>query len=176
MEQTTTIPDNVDITRDDDIVTVSSESDSLERNFVHANVDIDIDDDAVTVRTDSDHREDTAVIGTFISHFNNMIEGVIDGYRYELKIVYAHFPMSVKTDGNEVVIQNFIGERAPRRVPILENVSVTVDEETVVVEGPNKETVSQTAANIEQKCHKGKRDPRKFQDGIYLTSKGENNE
>ncbi|MCJ7429290.1 MAG: 50S ribosomal protein L6 [Candidatus Nanohaloarchaeota archaeon QJJ-5] len=173
MEETIEIPDNVDVTRDGDTITVAADGDTIERTFTHGNVDIDVGDDTVTITTTSDHREDKAVVGTFSSHIENMIDGVTDGYRYELKTKYAHFPMSVKTDGNDVVIQNFIGERSPRRVPILEGVSVTVDDDTVIVEGPNKDTVSQTAANIEQECHKGKRDPRKFQDGIYLSSKGE---
>lgn len=173
MEETVEIPDDVDVSRDGETLVVETDGDTLERTFTHVNVDIDVQDDAVRISTDSDHREDQAVVGTFASHIRNMIEGVTGGYRYELKTVYAHFPMSVKTDGSDVVIQNFIGERAPRRVPILENVSVSVEDDAVIVEGPDKEKVSQTAANIEQECHKGKRDPRKFQDGIYLTSKGE---
>ncbi|MDY6777767.1 MAG: 50S ribosomal protein L6, partial [Candidatus Nanohaloarchaea archaeon] len=118
-------------------------------------------------------RNDRAVFGTYVSHVQNMIEGVQEGYEYRLKTVYAHFPMSVKVEGDQVVIQNFIGERAPRRVDVMDNVDVEVNDDEVVVTGPSKERVSQTAARIEQACTKGSRDPRKFQDGVYLTSTGD---
>ena len=41
----------------------------------------------------------------------------------------------------------------------------------VVVTGINKESVGQTAANIEQATRIKARDPRVFQDGIYVVGK-----
>jgi large subunit ribosomal protein L6 len=86
-----------------------------------------------------------------------------------MKGVYAHFPMTIKQEGNKVVIENFMGERHPRKVDIMDGVTVEVDGEDLTLRGADKDAVSQTAARIEQMCHKGNRDPRTFQDGVYIT-------
>lgn len=172
MEEHVQIPDGIKISRDGKEIVVSSGDHEVRQQLEHAAVDIEIGDEQVTVRTDSSKRDDKAVIGTYRSKIQNMVEGVEEPYEYTLKTVYAHFPMSVKVEGDQVVIQNFIGERSDRRVDIMDGVNVEVSDEDLTVTGPDKEKVSQTAARIEQECYKGTRDPRKFQDGIYITSKG----
>ncbi|MEF8880359.1 MAG: 50S ribosomal protein L6 [Candidatus Nanohaloarchaea archaeon] len=102
-----------------------------------------------------------------------MIEGLENEHVYKMKGVYAHFPMTIKEQNNQVVIENFMGERNPRKVDIMQGVTVEVDGEDLTLRGADKDAVSQTAARVEQMCHKGSRDPRTFQDGIYITSKGE---
>ncbi|MFB6182519.1 MAG: 50S ribosomal protein L6, partial [Candidatus Nanohaloarchaea archaeon] len=94
---------------------------------------------------------------------------------YHLEGVYAHFPMDIKKQGNELVIENFMGERNPRKTKIPEDVDVEVNGEEITVKSHNKEKASQTAARIEQLGKKGDRDPRTFQDGIYITE-GDTNE
>src|SRR5690606_1375479 len=98
-------------------------------------------------------------------------KGVTEGFTYRMKIVYAHFPMSVKVAGDSVVIENFLGERHPRRARIVGDTKVQVKGDEVEVSGINKEDVGQTMANIEQATRIKGRDPRVFQDGIYLVSK-----
>ncbi len=173
MEREIEIPEDLEVEKEGDIIKISSGDKEVEKEFGHPKTSVELEDGSVKISTKSDKRDNKAILGTYASHIQNMIEGVKDDYVYKLKTVYAHFPMTVKTEGNEVVIQNFIGERAPRRVEIMENVSVNVDNDEVTVRGPDKENVSQTAARIEQECSKGTRDPRKFQDGIYLTETGE---
>ncbi|MDY6771510.1 MAG: 50S ribosomal protein L6 [Candidatus Nanohaloarchaea archaeon] len=173
MEEQVTIPDDITVSQDGDSIVVESDSNEIRQKLEHPQVAIEIGDDTVTVRTDATKRDIKAVVGTYSSKLQNMIEGVQEPYEYKLKTVYAHFPMSVKVEGNEVVIQNFIGERSDRRVEIMDGVSVEINDDEITVTGPDKEKVSQTAARIEQECYKGTRDPRKFQDGIYITSKGE---
>jgi large subunit ribosomal protein L6 len=100
-----------------------------------------------------------------------MIKGVTQGFTYKLKIVFVHFPMTVRVQGRRIVIQNFIGERQDRYADIAGNVNVTVQGEDVLVEGVDIEEVAQTAANIQQACKIRKKDLRKFLDGIYVYSK-----
>jgi large subunit ribosomal protein L6 len=88
-----------------------------------------------------------------------------------MKIVYAHFPMTVKVKGNLINIDNFLGERSPRVAKIMGDVKVSVKGEDVTITGINKEDVGQTMANIEQATKIKRRDPRVFQDGIYLVDK-----
>ncbi len=173
MEKEIDIPEDIEVEKEGEVIRVSSGDKEVEKEFDHPDTSLDVEEGSVKISTGSEKRDDKAILGTYASHIQNMIEGVQEDYVYKLKTVYAHFPMTVKTEGDNVVIQNFIGERAPRRVEVMDNVSVNVDDDEVTVRGPDKENVSQTAARIEQECSKGTRDPRKFQDGIYLTEKGE---
>ncbi|MBS7635615.1 50S ribosomal protein L6, partial [Candidatus Bathyarchaeota archaeon] len=91
----------------------------------------------------------------------------------KLKIVYAHFPISVKVNGNKIIIENFMGERSPRTAKIIGDVKVSVKGDDVIIQGINIEDVSQTAANIEQATRIKNRDPRRFLDGIYVYEKME---
>ena len=59
-----------------------------------------------------------------------------------------------------------------RKARIMGATKVKVSGEEVSLTGPNVEHVSQTAANIEQATTIRGFDPRVFQDGIYITSKG----
>jgi large subunit ribosomal protein L6 len=70
-----------------------------------------------------------------------------------------------------VSIGNFLGERKPRVARILGESQVKLHGDEMVVTGINKEDVGQTAANIEQATRIKGRDPRVFQDGIYITEK-----
>jgi len=114
------------------------------------------------------------MLGTAAAHIRNMLKGVTDGYRYELKSVYAHFPVTIKAyeKNKEVRIENFTGEKTPRHAKILENVKVTVKGEDVIVEGSSLASVSQTAANIQNATKIKKKDLRVFLDGIYISGKG----
>jgi large subunit ribosomal protein L6 len=100
-----------------------------------------------------------------------MIVGLTDGFTYNMKIVYAHFPMTVKAAGDKVTIENFLGERHPRTAKIVGDAKVQIKGEDVTVSGINKEDVGQTMANLEQATKIKGRDPRVFQDGIYLINK-----
>jgi large subunit ribosomal protein L6 len=100
-----------------------------------------------------------------------MIIGLTDGFAYHMKIVYAHFPMTVKKTGNKITIENFLGERHPRTSKIVGDADVQIKGDEVIVSGINKEHVGQTMANMEQATKIKGRDPRVFQDGIYLVSK-----
>jgi large subunit ribosomal protein L6 len=102
-----------------------------------------------------------------------MITGVEKGYSYKLKIVFSHFPISVKVQDKFVIIENFTGERKSRTSKIMGNVKVKVQGEDITVEGLNLENVSQTAANIEQATKVKNKDPRVFLDGIYVFERNE---
>lgn len=97
-----------------------------------------------------------------------MFTGVQKGYRYYLKIIFTHFPITVKVVGDEVQITNLIGEKNVRKARIMPGVKVTVKGEDILVEGIDLEKVSQTAANIELASKIRGFDRRIFSDGIYI--------
>lgn len=164
------IPEGVDVTVSDEVV-VTGPQGELKRKFNARNIKISNDDGKVVLEAPFPKKRDKAMLGTIKSHITNMIVGLTDGFSYKMKIVYAHFPMTVKVSDSKVTIENFLGERHPRTAKILGNTKVQVKGDEVTVEGINKEEVGQTMANIEQATKIKGRDPRVFQDGIYLVSK-----
>ncbi|QGA80968.1 50S ribosomal protein L6 [Candidatus Nanohalobium constans] len=169
---TVEIPEDFTPSYDDGVFTLSNGSE-VSKKMEHALVDVEIDGQEVEFSTPSTKKDIKSILSTFKSHVENMIEGLQDEHVYKMKGVYAHFPMTIKQEGEQVAIENFMGERNPRTVDIMEGVTVEVDGEDLTLRGADKDAVSQTAARIEQICHKGDRDPRTFQDGVYITSKGE---
>ena len=163
------IPEDVTVTINGSEVTVKGNGGEIKRNFNHNKITISNDEENVTVKVAFPNKKDKAMVGTIRSHISNMIYGVDHGFTYKMKIVYAHFPMTVKVQGKIVTIDNFLGERSPRKAKIIgDDVKVSVKGEDVTITGINKEHVGQTMANIEQATKIKGRDPRIFQDGMYL--------
>jgi large subunit ribosomal protein L6 len=102
-----------------------------------------------------------------------MITGVTKGYTYKLKIVFSHFPISVKLEEKNIVIENFTGERKARYTKILGDVKVKIETDDIILSGINLEEVSQTAANIEQATRVKGKDVRVFLDGLYVYERNE---
>ena len=168
------IPENVNVSINGLKVRVEGPKGVLERDFSHARgVIIRLEDRKIVVETYFANRRRKALVGTIAAHINNMILGVTKGFRYKLKIVYSHFPISVKVQGKEVIIENFLGEKAPRKARIVgDDVTVKVTKDDVIVEGIDIEHVGQTAANIEMAAKVKGLDRRVFMDGIYIYERG----
>ena len=167
-----TIPDNVEITLEHNNLTVKGENGSLSRVFSHIKINLKLNGNIIEVKCKSPKRKEKALIGTFVAHINNMIKGVTEEFEYKMKTVFSHFPIKTSVEGNEFVIQNFLGERSPRKAKILEGVTVETKGDDTTVKGIDKEKVGQTAANIERATKVKKRDIRVFQDGVYRISRG----
>ena len=172
-EERVRVPDGVKLELRGDEVIVAAKGATLRRTLRHPKVSIAVEGQELRIRSELPSRREKAIVGTFAAHVRNMIVGVTSGFTYRMKIVYAHFPMKAAVKGNEFVVENFLGEKAPRRTAIIGETKVAVQGDQVVLTGPNVEDVGQTAANIEQMTKIRGFDPRVFQDGIYITSKGE---
>jgi len=175
-QATIDLPEEVTASLDRLDLTVEGPAGRVTRKLWYPDVTVEVDDGAVHVRSDSEDAETTATVGTFESHVRNMIHGVTEGWEYEMRVFYNHFPMQVGVDGDEVVIENFLGERAPRRTGIHGDTEVEVDGEEITLRGPDKEAVGQTAADIEQLTRVTDKDVRVFQDGVYITHKPDRGE
>jgi large subunit ribosomal protein L6 len=165
------IPDEVRAEIDHLELTVEGPDNSVTRRLWYPDVSVTVEDGSVVIESEADDAKTMSTIGTFESHVRNMFHGVTEGWEYEMEIFYSHFPMQVDTDGGDVVIENFLGEKAPRTTPIHGDTEVQVDEETVTLTGPDIEAVGQTAADIEQLTRVQDKDVRVFQDGVYITQK-----
>lgn len=156
-------------------VTATGPRGSIDKDLSHMAVEFETKDNTVIVRSSGSKRRDRAMVGTAAAHVRNIIKGVTKGFVYKLKIVYAHFPVTVKVLEKEkrVSIENFGGEKTPRYASIVGDVSVKVSGDEVIVEGTRLEEVSRTASNVEEATRIKEKDQRVFLDGIYVFEKGE---
>ena len=173
VSRTVQVPDDVTVNVVGKTINVKGAKGNLSRDFSYATVAIEGEGKNVRIWAKWPRKKEAALIGTIYSHINNMIVGVTKGYTYKMKIVFSHFPITVKLQDKNVVIENFTGERRPRRVKINGDVKVKIEPDDIVLSGINLEQVSQTAANIEQSTKVRGKDPRVFLDGIYTYERNE---
>jgi large subunit ribosomal protein L6 len=169
------IPDNVEVTLEGGHrIRVKGPNGSVLKDFSHARgFSVSIKNNKLIFSTNFPKGSTLALLKTVVSIINNLIIGVQTNYKYVSKVAYSHFPCSVRVDDKikTIFIENFLGERAPRTAKYPDNVKVEVDGEDVYFIGPDKETLGQTAANVKRACRIRKKDPRVFQDGVYLYKK-----
>ena len=165
------IPEGVTGTLDETILTFKGSNGETTRDFLNPLVSIKLTNGEIELSTKSSKRTFARVLYTTVAHINNMIQGAKEGFTYELKICSGHFPMTVKKEGNEVVISNFLGEKIPRRSKIIEGVDLEIKGDAITVKSQSIENAGQTAANLEHATFIKKRDRRVFQDGCYIISK-----
>ncbi len=163
------IPDEVTATIDHLDLTVEGPNGAVTRRLWYPEITVEIEGDAVVIESDDDNAKTNSTVGTFESHVTNMVHGVTEGWEYGMEVFYSHFPMQVSVQDGEIVIENFLGEKAPRRTPVRGETEVSVDGEELTISGPNIEDVGQTAADIEQLTRVSDKDTRVFQDGVYIT-------
>ncbi len=171
VSRTIEVPDDVEIAIDGRKITVKGAKGTLTRDFSYAPVSIERHDKTIRVWAEWPRKKESSLVGTIHSHIQNMIMGVRKGFTYKLKIIFSHFPVSVKTKDKGILIENFMGERNPRKVKTIGDVQIKIQSEDIIVQGMNLEEVSQTAANIEQATKVKRKDPRIFLDGIYVYEK-----
>jgi len=173
ISKTIQVPDNVNVSLEGKKINVKGAKGTLTRDFSFATIAIEDEGKNIRIFAKWPRKKEAALVGTITSHIQNMITGVTKGYSYKLKIVFSHFPISVKIQDKNIMIENFIGERRARRIKIVGDVKVKIEPEDIIVEGINLEDVSQTAANIEQATRVKNKDPRVFLDGIYVYERNE---
>jgi large subunit ribosomal protein L6 len=167
------VPEGVDVKIEGRAISVKGEKGSLTRDFSEAPIGLQLEDKEVIIQANWPRKREAALVGTVAATIQNMITGVTKGFTYRLKIVFSHFPISVKVKEKMVSIENFTGERSPRLTKIIGDAKVSFKEDDVIVQGINLEDVSQTAANIERATKVKSKDPRVFLDGIFVYEKKE---
>ena len=166
------IPETVTIKKENNVVIVKGKLGTVTKDLTKMTAMVDLEDNKIVIKPYGKRKKDLAINNTIKSIIESMIAGVDKGFTYKLKIVYAHFPISVKTKGKDVYVENYFGERSARMSRIIgDDTRVNIVGEDVIVQGPNLEHVSQTAANIERSTKLKYKDQRVFLDGVYVYSK-----
>jgi len=163
------VPSDVVITKQKSLIVTKGSYGSVQKDFTKMPAIIELKDEKISIKSHGNRKKDFALVNTLQSVINNMIKGSTKGFTYKLKIVFAHFPISVKIKGKDIFVENFFGERSPRTSKIIGNdTKVSVEGEDIIVKGPNIESVSQTAANLELATRIKNKDSRVFLDGVYI--------
>jgi len=174
-QRTLTIPEGVKLNIDGRKVKATGPKGTLEEDFSHLPVQFAVEGNTLRVYSPWARKREVALVGTALAHVRNMIRGVTNGYLYKLKVVYAHFPVTIRVQEKEkrVAIENFTGEKTPRFIKIVGSAKVKVAGDEIYVQGTSLRDVSQTAANMQDGTKIGDKDQRVFLDGIYVFEKTE---
>ena len=166
-----TIPEGVTVTKTKHMLSFVGPLGKTFKSFRSIPVDIEIVENKVTLKAQGERKRDYAILHTARSIIRNICEGLVEGYTIKMKVVFAHFPITVKVEGKKILIENFQGERAPRETKIVGNTKVVPKGEDVILTGEVWTDITQTAANIELKTKVKNKDHRVFLDGIYVFEK-----
>ncbi len=144
------IPDGISVSLEERVISVKGKLGTIKKDFTKLPAFLTIENNIVKIEPYGTRRKDFAISKTAQSIINNMIKGVQDGYKYRMKIVFAHFPITVKIKDGKVL---------------------AIEGDDIVITGPHLEHVSQTAANIELSTRVKNKDQRVFLDGVYVYSR-----
>merc|ERR1712158_141078 len=159
------------------MVTVTGPRGTLVKSFRHLKVEMKSTGPmSILVEKWMGSSKDKAAVRTVCSHISNMSKGVTLGFRYKLRVAYAHFPINctVVQGGALLEVRNFLGEKFLRKVPMSPGVSVEISKaqkDELYVNGNDIELVSKSAARIQQSTTVKNKDIRKFLDGLYVSEK-----
>lgn len=104
-----------------------------------------VEDNLVKVTRNKETKEARALHGLVRSLINNAILGVAKGYRKTLKLIGTGYRVQAKGTG----ISLAVGYSHPVEVPGIAEVKLTVEgNDTIHIDGIDKQAVGQTAANI----------------------------
>ena len=176
------IPDGVEVQIKSRVVRVKGPLGEITKNLKHLQLDLGFGEDkkgvrSVTVSMWHGKYKLKAQVKTAASCINSMFNGVTKGFRYKMRIVHTHFPMKCEVTGNKkaATFKNFLGEKQDKTVHMKDGVTIRNCDEVkdqILIEGIDVDNVALSCALINQCVKTGKKDIRKFLDGIYVSDKG----
>lgn len=139
------IEDGVEVSIDNNIVTVKGKLGTLTQAIENKNISITINDGYIEVTRKNDVKENRAAHGLYRSLIANMVTGVSKGY--EKTLVIAGVGYKAQMNGKNVTLN--VGYSHPVNIIAPEGITLSCPSITEVkVSGFDKELVGQTAANI----------------------------
>lgn len=142
--QTITIPENITVSIDKSIVTVTGPKGVLTQ-VLPSRIEVSVTDNILTVVRLSEDKKTRSNHGAIRALINNMVIGVVTGWQKELEVRGTGYKASVAGD-KLTVIAGFIH---PVFVTAPKDVTFTVTDDTkITVSGLDKTIVGQIASNI----------------------------
>lgn len=161
------IPKGIKATYANGVLEVEGKLGKVTRNLANNYLRVLMGKGTIDIEKSKENRFTNAIVGTWASEIKNMFKGVTDGFSYTMKVDYTHFPMRVSVRGQELVVENFLGERSPRIAKILGATKVSIKGDRITLTGNDKREIGETCSNIERATKIRGFDLRIFQDGIF---------
>ena len=108
-ETTIPIPDTVKVILTKRMLYVEGPLGKTRKDFKKIPVDLSINGKNVVLKSLGMRKRDYAIFNTAQSIIKSLIEGVQKGYTFKMKVVYAHFPITVKIKDGNILVENFQG-------------------------------------------------------------------
>ena len=138
------LPAGVEITNNDNVVTVKGPKGELTREF-SKDIEIRVEGTEVTLHRPNDSKEMKTIHGTTRALLNNMVIGVSEGFKKELEMRGVGYRAQLQ--GKKLVLA--VGKSHPDEVEAPEGITFELPTPTtIVVSGISKEVVGQTAAYV----------------------------
>ena len=138
------LPAGVEITNNDNVVTVKGPKGELTREF-SKDIEIRVEGTEVTLHRPNDSKEMKTIHGTTRALLNNMVTGVSEGFKKELEMRGVGY--RAQKQGEKLVLN--AGYSHPVEMDAPAGVTIEVpNNTTVVVKGIDKQVVGEFAANI----------------------------
>ena len=138
------IPDNVELKINDNIVMVKGGKGELEFELPMS-VNLNIEENILTVQYDETDQKSVALAGTSRALVNNMIIGVTDGFEKKLELIGVGY--RAKASGK--LLELTLGFSHPVKYQLPQDVEVETPSQTeVVLKSHNKQLLGQVAAEI----------------------------
>jgi large subunit ribosomal protein L6 len=165
------IPKDVKVSLKKNMIHFEGPKGKTHKNFKNIPVNITLNEGKIILKSQGYRKRDYSILHTARSIIRNLCEGLVTGYTVKMKIVFAHFPITVKVQERKILIENFQGERSARVTRIVGNTKVIPKGEDIILTGEVWNDITQTAANIELASKVKNKDHRVFLDGIYVYEK-----
>ncbi len=137
------IPEGVQVTFDGAVLTVKGPKGTLHRD-IRKDVAITIADDTVVVTPALKTRIVKSLWGTYASHITNMVIGVTEGYRKILLVTGVGYRVEKK--GETISLKVGFSHTVDLSIP--QGLSVEVKDNTITIDGFDKELVGAFAAEV----------------------------
>ncbi|MEW5907828.1 MAG: 50S ribosomal protein L6 [Patescibacteria group bacterium] len=139
------IPDNVEVKKEDNQFMVKGPLGELSRSFKNE-IEISIDGKEINLKIKKETKEAPMLIGTYVSHLRNMIEGVTKGY--EKKLIVEGIGYRAQMQDNVLFLS--LGFSHPVKIEIPKDLKVAVENNIITISGIDKENVGNFAAKIRE--------------------------
>lgn len=139
-----TLPAGVEVTNNDNVVTVKGPKGELTREF-NKNIEIKVEGNEVTLHRPNDSKENKTIHGTSRANLNNMVVGVSEGFQKALELIGVGYRAQLQ--GKKLVLN--VGYSHPVEIEAPAGIEIEVPSNTsVIIKGSDKEVVGELAANI----------------------------